>query len=265
MDRIDLSEVYAGRIYRLPATEASRAAADAVYAEITAAIGTDIDPRDAIARDGLERIWRRCVPVIQSVRAGAGWQARVTALVRERGLDPETLRWDTPNLRLIPSGDLPETAAQNILIAHRDTWSAQPQAQVNWWLALHDTPAEATFAFYPDLFDHPVPNTSDEVDYARMRFASVATNATASPRCTADLEDARVQRFALKAGESLVFSAAHLHGTVPNTSGRTRFSIDFRLVPDPDRVDGATGAPNVDNRSTGSTWIDLRPLASAVP
>ena len=51
-----------------------------------------------------------------------------------------------------------------------------------------------------------------------------------------------------------MFSAAHLHSTVPNTSERTRLSIDFRTVHLDELIDG--GAPNLDSASTGTTIRD---------
>jgi hypothetical protein len=53
----------------------------------------------------------------------------------------------------------------------------------------------------------------------------------------------------------IVFSGAQLHSSVPNTSGRTRFSIDFRTVHATDAAE-RRGAPNVDSRCTGSTMND---------
>ena len=57
-------------------------------------------------------------------------------------------------------------------------------------------------------------------------------------------------------GELLAFSAAQLHSTVPNTSGRTRFSVDFRTVAHADLVAHA-GARLVDTNSTGTTLRDF--------
>jgi hypothetical protein len=57
------------------------------------------------------------------------------------------------------------------------------------------------------------------------------------------------------AGGIIVFSGAQLHSTVPNTSGRTRFSIDFRTV-HLDDVLADRGAPNVDSACTGTTMGD---------
>jgi hypothetical protein len=56
-------------------------------------------------------------------------------------------------------------------------------------------------------------------------------------------------------GQAYVFSANHLHSTVPNTSPLTRYSIDFRTVHFDD-VMGRIGAPNVDSACTGTTIGD---------
>jgi len=56
-------------------------------------------------------------------------------------------------------------------------------------------------------------------------------------------------------GSALIFSAAQMHSSVENTTGRTRFSIDFRTV-HLDDVVARRGAPNVDSASTGTTMRD---------
>ncbi len=52
-----------------------------------------------------------------------------------------------------------------------------------------------------------------------------------------------------------MFSAAQLHSSVPNVSGKTRFSIDFRTV-HLDDVIAKRGAPNADAECTGTTMRD---------
>ena len=47
-----------------------------------------------------------------------------------------------------------------------------------------------------------------------------------------------------------------MHSTVPNTSGCTRFSIDFRSI-DIDDVVARIGAPNIDSECTGTTLRDF--------
>ena len=53
----------------------------------------------------------------------------------------------------------------------------------------------------------------------------------------------------------MLFSAAQLHSTVPNTCGVTRYSIDFRTV-HLDDVCSRNGAPNIDSACTGTTLRD---------
>lgn len=56
-------------------------------------------------------------------------------------------------------------------------------------------------------------------------------------------------------GGMILFSAAHLHETVPNTSGVARYSIDFRTVHKADAA-ARRGAVNLDSRCTGTTMRD---------
>jgi hypothetical protein len=57
-------------------------------------------------------------------------------------------------------------------------------------------------------------------------------------------------------GGILIFSGAQLHTTVPNTSGKTRFSIDFRVVNRRD-VEAHVEAANVDSECTGTNLGDF--------
>ena len=59
-----------------------------------------------------------------------------------------------------------------------------------------------------------------------------------------------------KVGGVTIFSGAQMHSTVPNTSGRTRFSIDFRTVHIDDVV-AKRGAPNMDSACTGTVLRDF--------
>ena len=74
------------------------------------------------------------------------------------------------------------------------------------------------------------------------------------PQCLEDL-DAGVQ-FRVNLGDCLIFSAQHLHGTSKHSSGRNRFSLDFRICYDSDVKQGR-GPSNVDNQSVGTTKIDF--------
>ena len=54
----------------------------------------------------------------------------------------------------------------------------------------------------------------------------------------------------------MIFSGDQLHATTPNTSGRTRYSVDFRTVHAPD-VHSGTGAPRADVACQGTSLRDF--------
>jgi ectoine hydroxylase-related dioxygenase (phytanoyl-CoA dioxygenase family) len=65
-------------------------------------------------------------------------------------------------------------------------------------------------------------------------------------------------------GGLILFSGAHLHSTVPNTSGRSRFSIDFRTAHE-DALATSGGAPSIDRHCTGTTLFELRRASDLAP
>ena len=62
-------------------------------------------------------------------------------------------------------------------------------------------------------------------------------------------------RVVTEPGGLIVFSAAQMHSSVPNTSGLTRFSVDFRTVHRGD-ASANVGAPNCDSACSGTTMMD---------
>ena len=60
----------------------------------------------------------------------------------------------------------------------------------------------------------------------------------------------------IEPGDMLCFSGAHLHASVPNTSGRARFSVETRTV-NIDDMHNDRGAPNVDCAASEmmTTWF----------
>lgn len=179
----------------------------------------------------------------------------VKALMTERGFVPAENAFDPPRLRAIMHGGHHNPRAASVYHAHRDTWYAQPRAQVTWWMPLHDVAEGETFVFYPDQFDRPVANDSGSFQHAgwvnndngqRIGWQDYDAGLRISyPHMIEDLQAPRLG-FSCNAGDLLLFSGAHLHQTLPNVTGRTRFSIDFRTVHLDDHAHGV-GAPDVDN------------------
>jgi ectoine hydroxylase-related dioxygenase (phytanoyl-CoA dioxygenase family) len=144
---------------------------------------------------------------------------------------------------------------------HRDTWYSAPPCQINWWLPIWDIEERNCLAFYPRYFDEPTENSSEIYNYydwnAKSRAGAaqhVRSDTRQQPKLTAPI-DSRDIRILVPPGGLILFSAAHLHATVTNTSGIARYSIDFRTV---HRGDAAArrGAPNIDSRCTGTTMRD---------
>ena len=126
-------------------------------------------------------------------------------------------------------------------------------------------------AFHPRYFDVPVRNSSADYDYeewnriGRKQASQIVKNETREqPRPLEPLDVSSEIRVVTPVGGALIFSAAHLHATVPNTTQQTRFSIDFRTVNIDDLISGES-APNVDSRCTGTTMRDYLRAADLEP
>jgi hypothetical protein len=70
--------------------------------------------------------------------------------------------------------------------------------------------------------------------------------------------------FVSPVGGLIEFSGQHLHSSVPNHSGRTRFSIDFRTVHIGD-IEAGLSAANVDVHCTGSSIRDFIRVSDLSP
>ena len=146
---------------------------------------------------------------------------------------------------------------------HRDTWYSAPMAQLNWWLPIYAFDADGAMAFHPRYWSAAVSNRSDAFNYyewnanGRKEAAKhIHADTRVQPRPEEPIELEPDIRVVCPVGGVILFSGAQLHSTVPNTSGRTRFSIDFRTVNVEDLRSGAA-APNVDSRPQGTSLRDF--------
>jgi hypothetical protein len=110
-------------------------------------------------------------------------------------------------------------------------------------------------------FDQAVPNSSDTFDYYQNNAArrSTATQVTREVQARPGALNHKPgqELIILPApGEVLLFSGAQLHASIPNTSGRARYSVDFRTVDVGDLMAGR-GAPLADVRCTGTAIRDF--------
>jgi hypothetical protein len=200
----------------------------------------------------------------------------IASLLSELGCDLEKTYFDVPRLRTMAHGEYLNAGLALQFHPHRDTWFSAPQQQLNWWIPVYEIESENSMAFHPQYFDRPVRNSSSDYDYEEWNRAGrqqaakqVKKETRKQPRAEEPLELDPDVRVVTPPGGTLVFSAAQLHSTVPNTTNRTRFSIDFRTVNLDDLVEGI-GAPNIDSECTGTTLgdylraSDLEPLPESV-
>ena len=119
-------------------------------------------------------------------------------------------------------------------------------------------------AFHPRYWSKPVTNSSADYNYyiwnKLHRGDSVAKLTKEDnrplPRATEVMELDPQIRLICPVGGLILFSAAQMHSSVPNTSGVTRFSIDFRTVHQRDLL-VKKGAPNLDAACTGTVLRDF--------
>jgi hypothetical protein len=186
----------------------------------------------------------------------------IQGMLVERGCDLEKTYFDVPRLRTATSDDYLTSGIAYAFHPHRDTWYSAPQCQLNWWLPVFDIEPGRAMALHPRYWTEPVANSSHTYNYAewnqKSRFNAaqhLKTDTRVQPKALEQLELDPQIRVVMPVGGVLVFSGAQMHSTVPNDTGRTRFSIDFRTVHLDDAVE-MRGAPNIDSQCTGTTMND---------
>ena len=220
------------------------------------------DPRTAQEHTSVEDyvgILKELKPRFIHHPAAKGLIGRVLS---EAGCDLEKTYFDVPRLRTMAHGDYLRAGLALQFHPHRDTWFSAPRQQLNWWLPVYDIESENSMAFHPRYFDIPVRNSSSDYDYeewnrtGRKQASQIVKKETREqPRPLELLDVSSEIRVVTPVGGVLIFSAAQLHATVPNTTLQTRFSIDFRTVNIDDLVSGH-GASNIDSGCTGTTLRD---------
>ena len=187
----------------------------------------------------------------------------VQELLVDLGCDPEKTYFDVPRMRSSTSSGYLTTGIAYAWHPHRDTWYSAPPCQINIWTPIYELASENAMAFHPRYFSQGVANSSAGYNYylwnQTHRGEHVAGYTNADPRPlpkpTEAIEMDPQIRVVVPVGGVLIFSGAQMHSSVPNTSGVTRFSIDFRTVHLDDVVE-RRGAPNVDSYCTGTTMRD---------
>ena len=187
----------------------------------------------------------------------------VRALAGEFGCDLQETYLDVPLLRGVTSDGYLTSGVGYAHHAHRDTWYAAPMAQLNWWIPLNRFDGPSSLGLLPRYTDVAVPNSSREFNYydwntvGRKTAASqVSSDARKQPRATEAIDESGQVRVVCEPGGVILFSGAMLHITAPNTTGRTRFSLDLRTVHSGDLAVGR-GMRNLDSAPEGTSLRDF--------
>jgi hypothetical protein len=187
----------------------------------------------------------------------------VRGMLAELGCDLEKTYFDVPRLRSAFPGDYLKSGIAYAFHPHRDTWYSAPLCQVNWWMPIYPIDSNNCMAIHPNYWSVPVKNGSSEYNYDRWNRESrqtAAAHVKTDTRVQPKAEEAMILnpdvRMICDVGGVYLFSAAHMHSTVPNTSGVVRYSIDFRTI-HLDDVWAGVGAHNVDSACTGTSMRDF--------
>jgi phytanoyl-CoA dioxygenase PhyH len=186
----------------------------------------------------------------------------IQGILRELRFDPSLTYFDVPRMRSSTSDDYLTSGIAYAFHPHRDCWYSAPFSQINWWMPIFPISENNGMAFHPYYWDVPVRNGSRDYNYAEWNRTSrnvaaqfVKADTRKQPKPEEELDLDPQVRIVQPPGSILLFSAAQMHSSVPNTSGRTRFSIDFRTVNIED-VAHHRGAPNIDSECTGTCMGD---------
>lgn len=178
------------------------------------------------------------------------------------GYDLEKTYFDVPRLRVATHGDYLTAGVGYAYRPHRDTWYAGSISQVNWWVPIYDLKAEQSLIFYPSYFARPVRNSSNEFDYdewcrvgRQQAISQIEADTRKHPLALEEIPPAAELRLVCEAASAISFSCGQLHATAPNTSGLTRFSLDFRTI-HLDDFESGKGTYNIDAAATGCTAGD---------
>lgn len=186
----------------------------------------------------------------------------IQGMLEDAGCDLDKTYFDVPRLRTAFPGDYLKSGIAFAFHPHRDTWYSAPFCQINWWMPVYPLNPDNCMAFHPCHWDHPLKNSSSGYNYQRWNLENrqnaaqhVKTDTRVQPKAEEPVRMDPQIRLICQVGAPFLFSAAHLHSTVPNASPHVRYSIDFRTV-HLDDVLSRSGAANIDSECSGSTMND---------
>jgi hypothetical protein len=265
-----LRELYDGQV--MVHSHSAATARFVLHARDAIAAGfAGLDPLTAQHSLEIEEFVDRFAPLKSSFIHDPASRICIQAILLEMGFDPDDTYIDVPRMRVATSHGYLTSGVAYAHHPHRDTWYAAPMSQINWWLPVFEYASSAGMAFHPKYWSQPVKNGSADFDYYRWNAEGraearkhVRSDTRVQPRPDEEIELQPQLRLILQPGDVMLFSAAQLHSTCFNESGKSRWSVDFRTVSLSDVVAGR-GAPNIDSKSTGTSLRDFVRMRDFAP
>ena len=183
------------------------------------------------------------------------------------GVDLSSTFYDHFPMRIVPFDKAYDGARCGVIGHHRDSWGSNIHSQINWWAPLYELEEERTIAIYPDYWQKPVENntaTWSFEDFMKHRAKAKTERLESYPSAPAphaNIDESGVVKVMLNPGDILSFASTHLHGSVPNTTQSTRFSVEMRSINNNDLAFDRA-APNIDNAGTTPMYQWFRHVIS---
>ncbi|MDA9409910.1 hypothetical protein [Bradyrhizobium sp. CCBAU 45384] len=261
-DETRRQQLYDGQLFVYGARPSVLALANFAKSMIEDAFG-GLDPRTAQNNMEVERYASILGKLKPAFIHHPESKRHLKAILEDFGCDSDKTYFDVPRMRSSTSDNYLTTGIAFAWHPHRDTWYSAPPSQINWWLPIYEIESDNAMAFHPSYWSRPVKNSSSEYNYyvwnKLYRGDNVAKlikeDPRPLPRASEPMDLDPQVRLICPVGGVLLFSGAQMHSSVPNTSGVTRFSIDFRTV-DLDDAAAKRGAPNIDAACTGTVMRD---------
>jgi hypothetical protein len=262
-DTLRREQLYNGRLFVFSPRGSTIALCEFAGEMIKAAFDGK-DPRTAQCSMPVEEFVSICAPLKPAFIHHPKTLTLIRDVVEELDCVLDDTYIDVPRLRMVTHGGYLTSGVGYVQHPHRDTWYSAPMCQLNWWLPIYPFDAESSMAFHARYWSTPIRNGSSKFNYYQWNMEGrknaaqyINSDTRPQPHAEEPLELDPQLRLVCPPGGIVLFSAAQLHSTVPNTSGLTRYSIDFRTV-NIDDVAAMRGAPNIDSAPTGTSLRDFR-------
>jgi hypothetical protein len=242
--------VYTGEILVFRGFQAVTDLVQLLRAHCRALLGSD--PETAHHRMAEDELNEAASALRNTVRQDSEVAKRLNTAFEAVGVDLHATFGDGLKQRVQVAGSRSERRMLRPLAPHRDSWGTNIPCQTNWWAPLYTTTPQRTLALFPSHFARAVPNNSEGWDFRellrKMKEQGPEPDYPLLPLAQETPPEAEALPISLLPGDLLCFSSAHLHGSVPNQTDRTRLSFEVRTVNAHD-VAAGRGAPNVDGRA----------------